>query len=152
MKLSEAIYNGLTNLGDSIERTNKVKRDYKLESIKLGLIPDHEKLHMLKQQLYRDSRTGKDTEQLRKTIKLLRNEVTIKNKAQAKSTANIAYTLNQFLNLLIIFGGLYWFANQIQTKCPRIDSEFCNQFHRNVDRYFNGERKSNLLPSNVEGK
>lgn len=147
MKISEAIYNGLTNLGKSVERSNKYKQDHELESIRLGLISDFEKLKVLKQQLYRETQLGNDTEELRKSIQLLRKEVNIQNKANANVGNNLADFLSNILSTAILVGGIFWVNHEVQTKCPNINSTFCNQV-RQVDIYFNGDN-SPFLPDNT---
>jgi hypothetical protein len=147
MKISEAIYNGLTNLGSSIERTTKAKQNHELESIKLGLISDEVKLRMLKQDLYNANRLGKDTEELRKSIQLLRGEVNIQNKADANLFNNSVGFLSNILSTAIVVGSIFWFDSEVHRICPRLDSPFCNQM-RQIDRYFNGDN-SPLLPDNT---
>ena len=147
MKLTEAVYNGLTNLGSSIERTTKAKQDHELESIKLGLISDEVKLRMLKQDLYNATRLGKDTEELRKNIQLLRRELNIQNKANATFSNNFAGFLSNILSTAIVVGGIFWLNNEVHRVCPNLDSTFCNQM-RQIDGYFNGDN-SPLLPNNT---
>ena len=141
MKLSEAIYNGLTNLGNSIERTNKAKRDYKLESIKLGLIPDHEKLHMLKQQLYHDSRVGKDTEQLGKAIDILRNEVNIQDKANKAFDRTFGGLVSNLLGISMIVGSVYFWGLSTENLCQSRNSQYCDTAYHGVLDYFYGAKK-----------
>ena len=102
MKLSEAIYNGLTNLGESLRRMNIDSKNHELESIKLGLVPDYEKLRMLKQKLYCEVRLGKDTKDLREAIHLLRKEVDRQVKARVFYEESLAY----FFRDIILFAGL----------------------------------------------
>lgn len=75
MKLTEAIRDGLTNLGNSIDRAVDKQIEWNRENRETGLLPDEEKLRLLKCDLYRDVRAGKDTQELRKAIALISNEI-----------------------------------------------------------------------------
>ena len=55
---SSHIEDGLTFMGDSIHRAVISAKDHELETIKLGLISDDEKLRMLKRDLYEAARVG----------------------------------------------------------------------------------------------
>ena len=46
MKLSEAIHNGLTNLGNSIDRATDKQMEWERENREIGLLPDGEKLRL----------------------------------------------------------------------------------------------------------
>ena len=52
------IKDGLTGLGDGIHRAVMEAKDHELETIKLGLISDEDKLRMLKRDLYDAARVG----------------------------------------------------------------------------------------------
>ena len=55
---SSHIEDGLTFLGNGIHRAVMEAKDHELETIKLGLISDDEKLRMLKRDLYEAARVG----------------------------------------------------------------------------------------------
>lgn len=144
MKLSEAIYNGLTNLGESYERSRIAKQNHELESIKLGLITDDVKLKMLKRKLYNAAMDDKETAELRKNIQLLIKEVESDNKVQAAIYDGLFGFLGNAFSIAILAAGGFWLSGEIIEKCPHIDSTFCNQV-REFDVYFNGENSPMLL-------
>ena len=143
MKLSEAIYNGLTNLGESLTKINKERQQHQLESWDLGLVPDETRLRILKQQLYRDARLNKDTEELRKTIELLSSdEVFVERDYPSMS--------NLFMNVILTSVIGLWGFNLLHMSnkfCSNKQSEFCNQINE-VNVYLHGE-DTNLLPDNT---
>ncbi|MEO1558107.1 MAG: hypothetical protein AAFS12_00285 [Cyanobacteria bacterium J06632_19] len=144
MKLSEAIYNGLTNLGDSYQRSRLAKQAHELESIKLGLIDDSVKLKMLKRKLYNDAMDGKDTEELRKNIELIIKEVEGEDKSEAAIYNGLFSFFGNAFYIAVLAFGTFWLSGEITEKCPRINSTFCNQM-RQFDGYFNGENSPLLL-------
>jgi len=149
MKLSEAIYNGLTNFGRSLQQINKDRQDHWLESINLGLVSDDVRLRVLKQELYRNARLGKDTEELRKAIELFLSTENIDSISTAKMNFSIInFWLNTFLlSSLVLLGGLGF--TQINTFCSSKQSTFCDQVSQ-IDTYFNGQTETNLLPDNTD--
>lgn len=139
MKLSEAIHNGLTNLGDSIDRATDKQLAWKRENREIGLLPDGEKLRLLKYQLYRDVKTGKDTSELRKTIALLSDEI-YKNKNYENSFVGL---LNQVCSLLLMSGASAVVISFLVAGfgCPN-QSKFCadtKNVSNTITRYFTGE-------------
>lgn len=139
MKLSEAIHNGLTNLGNSIDRATDKQLAWKRENRETGLLPDEEKLRLLKYQLYRDVRTGKDTSELRKTIALLSNEID-RDRSYESSFAGL---LNQICSLWLLIGVSTIAVSFLVTGlgCPN-QSKFCADtanVSNSITRYFTGE-------------
>lgn len=138
MKLSEALYKGLTNLGESLRKINKDKQDFELESINLGLVSDDVRLRILKQELFRNARAGKDTKELREAIKLLLSSENINSISVTKMNSSVIYfwvntLMLSSLALLSIVG-----FTQISINCIGTKSTFCNQV-RQVNVYFYGE-------------
>lgn len=139
MKLSEAIHNGLTNLGNSIDRATDKQLAWKRENREIGLLPDGEKLRLLKYQLYRDVKTGKDTSELRKTIALLSNEID-RDRSYENSFVGL---LNQICSLLLMAGASAVIVSFLVTGlgCPN-QSKFCADtanVSNSITKYFTGE-------------
>ncbi|MGB7375009.1 MAG: hypothetical protein WA959_00325 [Rivularia sp. (in: cyanobacteria)] len=139
MKLSEAIHNGLTNLGNSIDRATDKQLAWKRENREIGLLPDGEKLRLLKYELYRDVRAGKDTQELRKTIALLSNEVD-RDRSYENSFVGL---LNQIISLWLLIGVSTIAVSFLVTGlgCPN-QSKFCadtKNVSNTITRYFTGE-------------
>ena len=150
MKLSEAIYNGLTNLGESLRRMNIDSKNHELESIKLGLVPDYEKLRMLKQKLYCEVRLGKDTKDLREAIHLLRKEVDRQVKARVFYEESLAYFFRDIILFAALAGGFSIFTTFTVNICSNRNSQYCNTVYHGFIEYLYGEDDSNLLPDNTE--
>lgn len=139
MKLSEAIHNGLTNLGNSINRATDKQLAWNRENRDTGLLPDEEKLRLLKYDLYRDVRAGKDTSELRKTIALLSNEID-RDRSYESSFIKI---LNQTCSLLLMAGASAVIVSFLVTGlgCPN-QSKFCadtKKVSNSITKYFTGE-------------
>lgn len=139
MKLSEAIHNGLTNLGNSIDRATDKQLAWKRENREIGLLPDDEKLRLLKYQLYRDVRAGKDTQELRKTIALLSNEID-RDRSYESSFIGL---LNQIISLWLLIGVSTIAVSFLVTGlgCPN-QSKFCADtanVSNSITKYFTGE-------------
>lgn len=139
MKLSEAIHNGLTNLGNSINNAIEKQIAWNRENRDTGLLPDGEKLRLLKYQLYRNARTGKDTSELRKTIALLSNEID-RDRSYENSFVEL---LNQTCSLLLMAGASAVFISFLVTGLGcRNQSKFCadtKNVSSTITKYFTGE-------------
>ena len=139
MKITEAIRDGLTNLGNSIDRATDKQLAWKRENREIGLLPDEEKLRLLKYQLYRDVRRGKDTSELRKTIALLSNEID-RDRSYENSFVEL---LNQVCSLLLMAGASAVFISFLVTGLGcRNQSKFCADtaiVSNTITRYFTGE-------------
>lgn len=139
MKITEAIRDGLTNLGNSIDRATDKQLAWKRENCETGLLPDEEKLRLLKYQLYRDVRTGKDTSELRKTITLLSNEID-RGRSYENSFVGL---LNQICSLLLIAGASAVLISFLATGLGcRNQSRFCadtSSISNSITKYFTGE-------------
>ena len=139
MKLSEAIHNGLTNLGNGIDRATDKQLAWKRENREIGLLPDEEKLRLLKYQLYRDVRAGKDTQELRKTIALMSNEID-RDRSYENSFVGL---LNQTCSLLLMASVSAVIVSFLVTGlgCPN-QSKFCadtKNVSNSITKYFTGE-------------
>ena len=150
MKLSEAIYNGLTNLGENLRRMNIDSKNHELEFIKLGLVPDYEKLRMLKQKLYSEVRLGKDTKDLREAIHLLRKEVDRQIKGRVFYEESLAYFFRDIILFAALAGGFSIFTTFTVNICSNRNSQYCNTVYHGFIEYLYGEDDSNLLPDNTE--
>ena len=139
MKLSEAIHSGLTNLGNSIDRATDKQLAWKRENREIGLLPDEEKLRLLKYDLYRDVRAGKDTSELRKVVALLSNEID-KDRDYENSFVT---QLNKVCELLILITVSTIAISFLVTGlgCPN-QSKFCadtKNVSNTITKYFTGE-------------
>lgn len=145
MKLAGAIYQGLTNIGQSLERSKQTKLDHELESIKLGLVSDTKKIQILKQDLYRNLRVGKETEELRKAIALLRREINEEAEEKQLSASTFLHTICNILGVV----GMLLLAHRVVFHCPSNNSRFCKLVNDTKefiwkDDYFR------ILPSNIK--
>ena len=139
MKITEAIYLGLTNLGNGIDRAVDKQIAWNKENRETGLLPDEEKLRLLKCELYRDVRAGKDTQELRKTIALISSEI---DKDRDYENC-FATQLNKVCELLILMAVSTIAVSFIATGlgCPN-QSKFCAgtaNVSNTITRYFTGE-------------
>lgn len=139
MKLTEAIRDGLTNLGNGIDRAVDKQIAWNKENRKTGLLPDEEKLRLLKYELYRDVRANKDTTELRKAVALLSNEID-KDRDYENSFAT---QLNKVCELLILIAVSTIAISFLVTKsgCP-YQSKFCadtSYISNSITKYFVGE-------------
>ena len=139
MKLSEAIHNGLTNLRNSIDRATDKQLAWKRENRETGLLPDEEKVRLLKYQLYREVRAGKDTSELRKTIALLNDEIE-RDRDYEKSFGGF---LDSACRLWLLMGASTICISLLVTGfgCP-FQSKFCadtSNVSNTIIKYFVGE-------------
>lgn len=139
MKITEAIATRLTNLGNGINNAIEKQIAWNKENIETGLLPDEEKVRLLKYQLYRDVRAGKDTQELRKTIALLSNEIN-KGKDYEKSFVGL---LNSVCSFWILAGASTIAISLLVTSfgCP-FQSKFCadtSNISNSITKYFVGE-------------
>lgn len=139
MKIREAIYLGLTNLGNGIDRAIDKQVAWNRENRETGLLPDEEKLRLLKYDLYRDVRAGKDTQELRKAINLLSNEI---DRSRAYEDSLITQ-VNRVCNLLIVIAVSTVVISFLATGLGcRNQSRFCADTARisdSITKYFTGD-------------
>lgn len=145
MKLADAIYQGLTNIGQSLERSKQTKLDHELESIKLGLVTDTKKIQILKQDLYRNLRVGKETEELRKAITLLRHEINEEAEEKQLSASTFLYTIANTLGVI----GIIVLANTAIFHCPSNNSRFCKLVN-NTKEFIWEDDFFRVLPDNTD--
>lgn len=124
------------NLKQSQAQVEASKKELKEQ----GKIPDLEKLSLLKQQLYRDVKEGKDTTEIVKAIKAIRSDYEIDRprniRRHNKLVDSVIYTILFFLVLTVSHDAL--------KNCHRTQSTFCNQnerFGRTIYQYFYGDRQ-----------
>ncbi len=127
MKFNEAIYNGLTNLGNKLKQANQDRIEHEQLIYKTGWLPDEEKLRLLKYKLY-ESTSGrgdeKHLEQLRQTIALLSNQIENEYKYQNSLLVQInGIARSVFLLGLIAVLGSY----AANPSCRNTNSKFCSQ-------------------------
>ena len=134
----------------SITGVNIDSKNHELESIKLGLVPDYEKLRMLKQKLYCEVRLGKDTKDLREAIHLLRKEVDRQVKGRVFYEESLAYFFRDIILFAALAGGFSIFTTFTVNICSNRNSQYCNTVYHGFIEYLYGEDDSNLLPDNTE--
>jgi biopolymer transport protein ExbB/TolQ len=129
---------GLTNLGKSIENANRENRDWQSESNKLGLIPDTEKIRMLKQELYRRAQVGADTTELSRAIRVLSDEL----QRDLTRRNSLAKQLDDIAKSAILIGLVATVASYLtglSGYCTNRNSQFCSQTQvipRLINSYF----------------
>ncbi|MGF1674304.1 MAG: hypothetical protein ACFCUV_11565 [Rivularia sp. (in: cyanobacteria)] len=139
MKLAESIYTGLTNLGNGINSAIEKQIAWNRENRETGLLPDDEKLQLLKYDLYRNARTGKDTSELRKAINSLSNEI----ERETAFNNSLTTQLNTFINTVLVLGLSGIFVSFLVTGLGcRNQSKFCGDtanISNSIIKYFTGE-------------
>ena len=117
------IVDGLTILGDGIHRTVVEAKDHELETIKLGLISDNEKLRMLKQDLYQAARSRANPEHiqnLRIAINTISNQLETERNHRNSPTEQIYGILNSIILLAILAASfsfpLAWSCNLFHSQ------------------------------------
>lgn len=121
---SEHIEDGLTFLGDGIHRAVMEAKDHELETIKLGLISDDEKLRMLKRDLYEAARVGNADR-----VAVLRTAIaTISNQLEAERkhrNSPVEFTIG-ICNSIILLAILATFISFPATwVCGKNQSQAC---------------------------
>lgn len=139
MKLPESIYTGLTNLGNGIDRAIEKQIAWNRENRETGLLPDEEKLRLLKYDLYRDARAGKDTSELRKAINILSKEI----ERETAFSSSLTNQLNTFTNTVLVVGVSAIVGSFLVTGLGcRNQSKFCADtanVSNSITKYFTGE-------------
>ena len=126
---SSHIEDGLTFLGNGIHRAVMEAKDHELETIKLGLISDDEKLRMLKRDLYEAARVGNADR-----VAVLRTAIaTISNQLETERNHRNSPTelMFGFLNSTILLGLLAAFLSFPSTwVCDALSShsQACQSF------------------------
>lgn len=139
MKLTEAIRDGLTNLGNSIENSKQKQIEWNRENLETGLLPDSEKLWVLKGKLFRDARAGKDTSELTKAINTLGNQI----ERDRTYDASFYCQLNRICSLWLLIGASAVVVSFVVTflGCPN-QSKFCADtanVSNAITKYFTGK-------------
>lgn len=117
------IEDGLTFLGDGIHRAVVEAKDHELETIKLGLISDEDKLKMLNQELYRAA-TGRANPEhihsLRTAIATISNQLETERNHRNSPTEQLYGILNSIILLGILGFSLSfpmaWSCNLISSQ------------------------------------
>ena len=144
MKLNEAIYNGLTNLGAFIKESKQIQVEHEQSIYKTGWLSDSEKLRLLKYDLYSSTSARGDDKhlrQLRETITLLSKEV----QAEHRRRYSLPNQLNQIAKVvigLIALAAIGGYAVSITGVCNHVNSKFCRDvgvIPNAVKRYFQDE-------------
>ena len=135
-KIIQAI---LVKMSNNLEQSQVQRKAKEQELKEQGKIPDLEKLSLLKQQLYRDAREGKDTTEIVKAIKTIRSDYEIDRPRiiyrHNKLVDSVLYSILLFLAFTVSHDAL--------KNCYRTQSTFCNQIeqlNRTIDQYFYGDR------------
>ena len=139
MKELKDIHAMLVRMSNNLQQS-QVQRKAREEELKgQGKISDLEKLSLLKQQLYRDARDGKNTTEIRKAIKVIRSEYETNRPRNIDKYNSIVINLAT-ISILILISPIF---DNAYRNCYRTQSTFCNQiqqFNSTIDRYFYGDR------------
>ncbi len=120
--LGEHIEQGLTNLANRGYQIQQSNREWQEENISLGLIPDHDKLRMLKAELYRKVRAGGDVTDLASAIATLENS--IHREFQRKNTLE-AVTARFITSLFVISIASVTLSIPVTYACGHSQSNLC---------------------------
>ncbi len=135
----------LVKLSSNLEQSQAQRKVREDELKEQGMVSDLEKLSLLKQKLYRDARDGKDTTEIIKAIKIIRNEYEINRPRNIDRHNAIVIKIATILLTLLAVS----IFNNAYNHCYRTQSTFCKQteqFNRLIDRYFYGNY---LCPSDT---
>lgn len=138
------VEDGLTFLGDAHIKG----KDHELETLKLGLLTDEEKLRMLKQDLYRQARGDRDSINIRLAIETLEDSLDRKLQRQVITNVMPIPLLDTFVSVVrLVFGSgfllfmLFCFATFHSETCtPKNDSQFCREVGE-IGKYFYNPKK-----------
>ena len=144
MKLNEAIYKGLTNLGAFIKEAKQDQIEHEQSIYKTGWLSDSEKLRLLKYDLYSSTSARapeKHLRQLRQTITLLSKEVQIEH-GRRYSLPNQLNQIAKAVIGLLVLATVGSYAIQLSNICNGQNSKFCRDslvIPSSVKRYFQDE-------------